>query len=157
MTRTSKLLMMTMGAVALGATVLTAAAVADGRHHGRGDRGGGAWLFEEFDANDDGRITQVEIDEVREGRLAAFDANGDGSLNLEEYQALWLDAMRERMVDRFQAHDDDGDGLVTTAEFGERFDGIVSRLDDDGDGELTMDELRRRHRDHDRDRDRDRD
>ena len=87
---------------------------------------------------------------MRQARLAEFDADGDGSLNLEEYQALWLDAMRERMVDRFQAHDDDGDGLVTAEEFGEPFDRIVSRLDGDGDGEVTEDELRAA-----RDRDRD--
>jgi Ca2+-binding EF-hand superfamily protein len=151
MTKTSRLLM-TTGAVALGAAVLAGATLAGGGHHGRGDHGG-AWLFENFDANDDGRITQVEVEEVRQGQLEEFDANGDGSLSLEEYQALWLDAMRERMVDRFQAHDDDGDGLVTTAEFGERFEGIISHLDDDGDGELTMDELRRRDRDGERDRD----
>ncbi|MGH6896233.1 MAG: EF-hand domain-containing protein [Geminicoccaceae bacterium] len=153
MIKTSRLLM-TTGAVALGATVLAGATLAGGGHHGRGHQGG-AWLFENFDANDDGRITQVEIEEVRQGQLEEFDADGDGSLSLEEYQALWLDAMRERMVDRFQAHDDDGDGLVTVAEFGERFDGIISHLDDDGDGELTMDELRSRHRDRDRGDDRD--
>ena len=42
--------------------------------------------------------------------------------------------MRERMVDQFQAHDDDGDGMVTAEEFGERFDRIMSRLDDNDDG-----------------------
>jgi Ca2+-binding EF-hand superfamily protein len=153
MTRTSKLLMITTGAVALGATVLTAAAMADGRHQGRGHGFHGARLFESFDANGDGRITQTEVDEVRQGRLEEFDTNGDGSLSLEEYQALWMEAVRERMVDRFQAHDDDGDGLVTAEEFNEQFSSIVSRVDRDGDGELTMDELRRRQGDHDRDGD----
>ena len=75
---------------------------------------GGDHLFESFDVNDDGILTQTEIEEVRQSRLTEFDANGDGSLSLEEYQALWMEAMRERMVDRFQAHDDDGDGLVTS-------------------------------------------
>jgi Ca2+-binding EF-hand superfamily protein len=63
--------------------------------------------------------------------------------------------MRERMVDRFQAHDDDGDGLVTAEEFGEPFTRMLSRLDENGDGELSRDELRDRHRDRDRDGDRD--
>jgi Ca2+-binding EF-hand superfamily protein len=71
-----------------------------------------------------------------------------------------MDAMRERMVDRFQAHDDDGDAMVTAEEFGEPFDRMVSRLDRNGDGELTSDELQRRGergggRDGDRERDRD--
>jgi hypothetical protein len=153
MTRGTKLLV-TTAALALGVTALAGATLAGGGHHGRG-HGGGAWLFENFDANDDGRLTQVEIEQVRESQLAEFDADGNGSLSLEEYQALWLDAMRERMVDRFQAHDDDGDGLVTAEEFGERFDGIVSHLDDDGDGEVTMEELRSRYRDRDRGDDRD--
>jgi Ca2+-binding EF-hand superfamily protein len=154
MTKTSKLLM-TTGAVALGAAILAGATLADGRHHGHGYHG--ARLFDSFDANGDGRLTQAEIVEVRQSRLEEFDADGDGSLTLEEYQALWLDAMRERMVDRFQAHDDDGDGLVTVEEFSEPFDRMVTRLDQNGDGELTMDEVRRRHRDHDRASDRDRD
>jgi Ca2+-binding EF-hand superfamily protein len=111
-------------------------------------------FFAQFDANQDGRITQAEVDEVRRSRLTEFDQNGDGSLTLEEYQALWLDAMRERMVDQFQAHDDDGDGMVTAEEFGERYDRMVSRLDSDGDGAVTTDEMRRRG---DREQDGDRD
>jgi Ca2+-binding EF-hand superfamily protein len=153
MTRATRLLV-TTAALALGVTALAGASLAGGGHHGRG-HGGGAWLFENFDANDDGRLTQVEIEQVRGSQLAEFDADRNGSLSLDEYQALWLDAMRERMVDRFQAHDDDGDGLVTAEEFGKRFDGIVSHLDDDGDGEVTMEELRSRYRDRDRGDDRD--
>ena len=145
MTRTTRYLLAT-GALAFGAAAFAGASLADGgwgRHHARG-HGGGMSFFEQFDANQDGRITQAEVDEVRRNRLTEFDQNGDGSLTLEEYEALWLDAMRERMVDRFQAHDDDGNGLVTAEEFGEPFDRMVSRLDANDDGEVTLDELRRR-------------
>ena len=132
--------------MALGAALFAGASVADGwgRHHGWGRHGGAVFLFEQFDANQDGRITQAEIDQVRQSRLAEFDQNGDGKLTLEEYQALWMAAMRERMVDRFQEHDDDGDGLVTIEEFAEPFDGVVVRFDRNGDGELTLDEVRHR-------------
>ena len=153
MTRATKLFV-TTAALAVGVTALAGATLAGGGHHGRG-HGSGAWLFETFDANGDGTLTEVEIEQVRQGRLQEFDADDDGSLSLEEYQALWLDAMRERMVDRFQAHDDDGDGLVTAEEFGEPFTRMLSRLDENGDGELSRDELRDRHRDRDRDGDRD--
>ena len=131
--------------------------LADGGRHGHGHHDGGYRLFEAYDANGDGALTQAEVDQARQSQLGEFDENGDGSLSLEEYQALWMDAMRERMVDRFQAHDDDGDGMVTAEEFGERFERMVGRLDDNDDGELTMDELRHRHRDRDSERHHDRD
>lgn len=161
MKRTAKL------AIGLTVTALTLAAIAPviaqdrgGRHgfergdgkvtrasHHRGERGDrrGRMLnfMETFDANQDGDLTQEEIDTTRAERLATFDADGDGSLTLEEFQALWLDAMRERMVDQFQTHDDDGDGQVTAEEFGGRFANIVERRDTNGDGVLNADDLRR--------------
>lgn len=160
--RTTTKLMLAAGAIALGTTTMVGASLADGKggrgYHGAGHHGGGpGWrsgrierLFERFDTNGDGAITQVEIDEVRSSRLAEFDEDGDGSLTLEEYQALWLDAMRERMVDHFQAHDDDGDGLVTVEEFGDRYDSMVRRLDRNDDDQITEDDFRRRPRDRDR-------
>lgn len=108
-------------------------------------------LLETYDSNEDGKLTQAEIDTVRAERLARFDSNNDGSLTLQEYEALWLDAMRERMVDRFQSHDDDGDGQVTAEEFGERFSRMVARRDRDGDGEITREDFRRDRRGRDDD------
>ena len=111
------------------------------RHHGRRM----FRLMERYDTNGDHRLTQAEIDEVRAARLNEFDRDGDGVLTLEEYQALWLDAMRERMVDRFQRHDADGDGKVTREEFGRRFAGIVARMDRNDDGVLDKSDMRRGH------------
>ena len=155
--RTRTKVMLTVGTIALGTTTMVGASLADGRggrHHGGGwgGPGGGERLFEQFDSNQDGLITQAEIDQVLADRVAAFDQDNDGSLNLEEYQALWLDAMRERMVDRFQAHDDDGDAIVTVDEFVESYSGIVRRVDRNDDGQITRDDLRRQ-RDRDRDDD----
>lgn len=126
------------------------------RHHGhgkgkggkgmRGHRGGERGIYrliETFDADGNGSVTQEEIIMVRETKLTEFDANSDGSLDLSEYEALWLDAMRERMVDRFQAHDDDGDGLVTVEEFNENFAKIVDRRDRNGDGVLDAEDTKR--------------
>ncbi len=111
-----------------------------------GPRGGfrGGRMFETFDANDDGRITQAEIDAFRKGQFDEHDANKDGKLTLQEYQNLWLAVMRERMVDAFQRHDDDGNAEVTLEEFSERFSRMVRRLDGDGDGAITRDDLRSR-------------
>jgi hypothetical protein len=95
-----------------------------------------------WDGNGDGQVTQDEINAFRAARLAEFDTNADGTLSLEEYEALWADAMRERMVDMFQRHDDDGDGIVTATEFAERYENTVARLDRNDDGVLSKDDLR---------------
>ena len=58
-----------------------------------------------------------EIDEARAGSMARFDINQDGKLSLKEYEALWLEKMRARMVDGFQRLDQDGDATVTAEEF----------------------------------------
>lgn len=123
---------------------LAAPSFASADHHrGRGD--GSSRMIERmtmWDANEDGQVTQDEIDGFRAARLAEFDADKNGSLSLQEYEQLWLDAMRERMVDQFQRHDDDGDGAVTTAEFGEDFARIVERMDRNDDGVLSQEDNR---------------
>jgi Ca2+-binding EF-hand superfamily protein len=101
-------------------------------------------LMDSFDTNKDGKLTQAEIDAARDQRRTQFDRDGNGALSLEEYQALWADAMRPRMVRQFQAHDADGNGSITAEEFRARYADVVRNLDRNNDGELTADELRRR-------------
>ena len=137
-----------------------------GGHHGKGmgdhdmrGRGGGhsghgmLRMFESFDANADGKLTQAEIDEARAAQLARFDADGNGSLELAEYQALWADAMRPRMVDRFQDLDDDGDGAVTKDEYSRPFARAVRYMDSNDDGAIGRDDMGRHRYDRDRDDD----
>ena len=130
---------------------LTVPALAAGPQGMRGHHaahGGGTNLLETFDTNGDGQLTQAEIDGFRAERLAKFDTDGNGTLNLQEYEALWLDAFRERMVDAFQRHDDDGDGIVTAEEFNDPYANMVARMDRNDDGILSGEELRpKRHRD----------
>lgn len=134
------------GTILGGAVVATGVAVAqggpDGWHGPRGMRGGMMGLMEDFDTNKDGKLTQAEIDGVRDQRLRSFDRDGNGQLNLDEYQALWADAMRRRMVRQFQAHDEDGNASITVEEFRGRLGEAVRRFDRNGDGELTADEMR---------------
>ncbi len=100
-------------------------------------------MFVSFDGNGDGALTQAEIDEARAASLARFDTDGDGSLSLGEYEALWLDAAREHMVDRFQDLDSDGDAVVTKAEFSDPYSGMVKFMDRNGDGTLSRDDMGR--------------
>jgi Ca2+-binding EF-hand superfamily protein len=114
-------------------------------HHGKHRGRGRERMMERlavFDSNGDRVVTQEEVTAFRDAQLARFDADGNGTLSLTEYQALWLDGMRERMVDAFQDHDDDGDGEVTAAEFNERFARLVERIDRDGDGTVELDRRR---------------
>ena len=53
-------------------------------------------VIERFDVNGDGQITKDEVTTVTAEKVKTFDANADGSLSLEEYKALWTDAMNER-------------------------------------------------------------
>lgn len=51
-----------------------------------------------------------------QARLSEFDADGDGSLSLSEFETLHSAMIRESMVDRFQHLDADGDGAVSPSE-----------------------------------------
>jgi Ca2+-binding EF-hand superfamily protein len=130
-----------------------------GGHHGmrHGERrhgGGHAFrLLESFDANDDGKLSQEEIDQTRGERFGTFDADADKALTLQEYEQLWLDAMRERMVDRFQALDADGDAKVTAEEFQRPFSKMVRRMDRNEDGVIDRGDFQHRMRDRDADDD----
>ncbi len=119
-----------------------------GGHWGGGPFGGGRamMLMEQFDADQDGRLTRAEIDEAIGVRLANADSDGDGNLNLDEFQPLLVEIMRPKIVDGFQFLDDDGDAVITREEIDRPLNRIVSRLDRNGDGELTADEMQRHHR-----------
>ena len=118
------------------------------RHHRRSGRGKIRLqrALDRFDLDKDGSITQAEVDQFRTDRLNAFDKDGDGTLSLDEYEALWLDAMKKRMVRTFQRHDTDGDGKVTAEEFAERTRHMVLRRDRNDDGVLNKDDLKHMRR-----------
>lgn len=101
-------------------------------------------LFEKFDADKNGSITTIEIDSVRKSELAKYDSNNDGKINLGEFEALWLNLMRESMVDHFQRLDSDGDAQVTDAEIAKPLKRLMTHLDRNEDGMLTKDEIQRK-------------
>ncbi len=116
-----------------------------GGHHGKAHKKM-LRMMKQFDSNGDSSLTQAEIDEGRQKQLAQYDSDKDGNLSLQEFQALWLDRTRSRMVDRFQNLDEDGDASVTTAEFMEPFANAVERHDRNGDGALSRDDRRKKGR-----------
>lgn len=119
-----------------------------GFHHGRGGPGGGHMfgMLEDLDANNDGKLSQEEIDQARSERFDRFDADSGKALTLQEYEQLWLDAMRERMVRAFQRLDRDGDAKVTAEEFQAPYAKMVRRMDRNDDGVIDRNDFKRRHR-----------
>jgi hypothetical protein len=115
---------------------------------GAGDRGGRGLfgqMMEQVDVNADGAVTQVEIDTFRAGLVERADASGDGDISLQEFETIYMELTRERMVDAFQALDPDGNGVVTQAEMDRRFGNIVDRMDRNDDGQLTREDRGHRH------------
>ncbi|MFZ1470605.1 MAG: hypothetical protein WAT09_16765 [Paracoccaceae bacterium] len=108
-----------------------------GEREGRGMFG---QLMEKVDANGDGAITQAEIDTFRVGLVTGADTSGEGSISLDEFETIYLDLTRDRMVDAFQDLDADGDGVVTQAEMDTRFGGIVDQMDRNDDGKLDRED-----------------
>lgn len=63
-----------------------------------------------------GMATAEDAAAAMQARLTEFDADGNGSLSLDEFETLHSAMIREMMVDRFQYLDADGDGAVTPSE-----------------------------------------
>ena len=104
-------------------------------------------VFDSVDADGNGMLSQAEIDQVRNDRHAAHDADRDGNLGLEEFAGLWHETTRPFTVRVFQMLDTDGDAVITRAEYDRPLAGIVARLDRDGDGGLSLRDGRH-HRHH---------
>ena len=108
--------------------------------HGHGYRG----LMKRFDTDKDGKLTQDELNTARKDLLARHDDNKDGNISLNEFEKLWLEVKRRRMVRGFQMLDLDGDSSITTEEFLRPFADAVERRDRNNDGVLDKMDRRRR-------------
>ena len=112
-----------------------------GKPRGAGHHKGGEMfrtMFDAVDADKDGSVTREEIDTYRASRVSDADTNGDAALSIEEFDTLYRDITRWRMVDAFQELDNDGDGMISTEEMDARTNRLVDHLDHDGDGILTL-------------------
>jgi len=116
------------------------------RNHGRGHQGGAMMMeiFAKVDADGNGSVTQEEINSFRTAQVSGADTNGDGALSIEEFDTIYRDFTRSRMVDAFQGLDADGDGVISPAELDAKFGKVVEKMDRNGDGALTIEDGGRR-------------
>lgn len=126
-----------------------------GRGHRRGGKGHGMrhrarHMMDRYDANNDKKVTQEEINTNREAWHKEFDANNDGKLSLDEFKQLWLKARARRIVREFQRFDRDGDAGVTQGEYLKPMADLIEMRDRNGDGALSREDMRRRHKSRDR-------
>ncbi len=95
-------------------------------------------ISDAIDTDRDGKLTQAEIDRLRDEHHVTHDANGDGDLSLDEFAGLWYEITRPLTVRAFQMLDTDGNAIVTRTEYDRPFTGIVERFDRNDDGSLSL-------------------
>lgn len=118
--------------------------------HGKRHKGKAAMkMLSRYDDNGDRAITLDEVMTARGTQFKNFDVNNDGSLDLSEFEGLWLAEMRERMVDRFQSHDSDGDGKINAEDFSAKVAHMIERMDRNEDGKVDRSDMKRSKKDHD--------
>jgi len=150
MQRRTTLFIALAAAGVLGFIAVADSALAE-RMRGHGMHGGGHHgmagqirsMAERYDLNQDGEITQEEIDGNRAEWHAEFSGDGD-AMTLEQFQDLWLRARREQMVREFQRFDRDGDGEITLEEYQRPLADLVERFDRNDDQALSRDDMQRR-------------
>ena len=122
-----------------------------------------AAAFEKADADRDGAVSAAEFaavddDKRRPGQRRGpkpgrrggdgfdlGDANGDGQLSREEFEALPAARRAAQAQRKFERLDADGDGGLSPSEFPSRANRLIG-FDADGDGILTREEVRRGRR-----------
>lgn len=94
-------------------------------------------MLKNVDTNNDGALTQDEVNAAVNSRFTEFDADKNGNLSLPEFEALWAEITKPMAVRTFQFLDPNGDAIVSKQELDDRFDKVVSRFDRNGDGVLS--------------------
>lgn len=119
----------------LGVTLLGAAPALAQPQPDRGPRHGGpARIFQQADADRDGRVTEAEALNSLSARFSEVDANGDGALTREELGAF----LRAQRQARRPAQDQNAQRPAVPS----RLDAMFRAADADRNGQVTMEELR---------------
>lgn len=96
-------------------------------------------LFQNFDENEDGALTEDEVPGFVWRHLSreGVDTNNDASVTLDEIHA----ALQAKKMERFDQADEDGDGRLTESELTTRRWQRIRNADADGDQGVSFEEL----------------
>ena len=130
------------GIAALVGTRSFADAPGMGRDGGHGHWG--HWMFQEMDANHDGKVTQAEIDAFEAARTAEIDANHDGVITADEIQAFREKERAKRQAAMLARMDTNGDGKVSVQEYEAAQTWRLARMDRNGDGTIDEQDMQMR-------------
>jgi Ca2+-binding EF-hand superfamily protein len=110
----------------------------DGGHGGHWGR----WMFQEMDANKDGKVTQAEIEAFEAARAAEIDANHDGKITADEIRAFREKERAKREAAELARMDTNGDGSVSVQEYEAAQTWRLARMDRNGDGTIDEQDMR---------------
>ncbi|WP_323007473.1 calcium-binding protein [Pseudorhodobacter sp.] len=109
-----------------------------------GDRMGQMFVFEDMDADSDGKVTQAEIAAFNAAKIAAMDTDKDGNLSeaeliagQEQRRAERKAKMAKRMIEMRDANKDGVLSLDEMAPPADRGIEMFKRADADGDGAIS--------------------
>jgi Ca2+-binding EF-hand superfamily protein len=126
-------------------SLVSLGAVADG---GRGHNK----FMEYFDSNQDNMVTMSELNEASKQRYAKMDADSNGVVSLEEFQAYLGDRKAQWREQRFTEMDSNADGQVSKEEYilykQQRAEQRYQEMDADSNGVVSKEEYLNRKRDY---------
>ena len=101
-----------------------------------------SYLFDKFDSDEDGFISEAEYMDFIDERFLKMDTDRDGTITKEDlYDSRFYMFLPELAEAVFRDSDLDGDGLITEDEMIEAEELNFAKMDINGDGQLSRDEF----------------